>query len=238
MSSVKMVNISGTKVSFVPPVQSETTIDAPDEKLHRTPLIEPALSPQQALSMLSKDELSSLLNQHFAVEINERFEAAHAEGQKQGYEDIQSQLQGEQDQKLAELEQVIEAWRKASQTTIETNEWVISSQDDINAIVFKALCKLIGDSLTDAEASARMISNVVAQYSAFKPKLMKVSTFQFEQLESLKKLNLFGDEVHIAKDENLAPGSFRLELNSGSIEHDLDSSLQSLRQSFAQQEAE
>lgn len=227
MTSVKLVGVRGKQTSFIPDIGPNT--DAVPQAEEQT-AVAAGPSPAELLGRLAPDDIKVLMKNLYAKELKAEFEAAYTEGRNQATEETQARLEAEHQTKVNELDLLIGEWKKTVESAVDNASIDLEDRNAIAVLVFDAVCKLLSHAVLDKQTSLALVHSILEQKAVQSAKHILVSETQFKQLEAAKVLSVA--DTDIKPDAGIAPGSYKVALTNGEIEHDLHHALQQFQQSL------
>ena len=222
MQVIKELKLTGVQEAYIPsltPLSVDQSIPAAEM------LDEPVVSFMDQLQQLDDETRQSLLAEAFSGElqnlVSESKEQGFQEGQALADKAIEVAITNERE-KLVEL---IEIWTSNIEQSTQDATWIIEEEDNICVLLFKSLCHLLTTTLTTPTNTHEVLKNVIASYVDQNIKEVVISELQFSHLEELNVIDKLGDKVKVVADENMQPGSYRISLAAGRVEHQMSDAL-------------
>lgn len=215
MSVIKAAPVQGTFSGFVP----RRKVQEP-ARPQPTPKVAKQKSLSELLSELNTAEQRQLLQKHFA----EEFSQLEQEARQQGYEQAKQEAEGyfvEQfQQQQDKLNEQISLWHELVASLKDTTSWKLEDEETATLLMCQAMDELLGTSLDNKELVHQQITQAIKDYGQKGLHTMFLAPLQYEQYLLLKE-QLPELEIAIKPDFELKPGSYRLALANGSVQHDL-----------------
>ncbi|UAA37590.1 hypothetical protein KIH87_12810 [Paraneptunicella aestuarii] len=233
MPVIKSAPVKGSHHSFVPssevrltPVQKQQAMPHQNHKcidLDALTADERLELGREYLASLNEEARRELIGQTFESDFVELKDAARKEGEEKGFLEARNSAEEQFNEQIqnvrSELEQTINVWLSMVEQEEKQANWCIEQEETFVYLLTKALCKLLQVNLFDERYINELVRDLAAQYGKYQPKILYLPEVQFESFTEIK-----GDAelpFELKSDSNLSVGSYRLALQSGDIQRDL-----------------
>jgi flagellar assembly protein FliH len=164
----------------------------------------------------------------------EEIESIHSSSEKEGYTDGyergKADGEGEYHESLKEVEKLKEVILRG------VDQQVDGLQDQILALAFASICKVLGENALSEQVVTASVKNVLEEFRFNKSVKVFVAPDQLVNLSAEKEgvLSSFGKEVEFIPDPKVELGGCIVQINSGSWDGRLEVQLQRLMELFRQ----
>ena len=230
MQVIKAPKLTGVQGAYTPDLEPqvvEPQVVAPQEEKE-----EPINLLKRQLLGLDENTRKALVAETFAEEIEALANNAKEDGFQQGQTLASQSIEAAVQEEKETLATLIETWTDNVNQSLQEAIWTIEDEESITHLLFEALCQLLTKTLTTPEETRTVLKSVVATYADSNLKEIAVSEAQLGHLKALNAIDNFADDVKVVADEELTPGSYRVSLAAGFVEHQMCDALEQFKRSI------
>lgn len=240
MSIIQSRSVNGQTRGFVPEVPaSEPVVNVPEQKT-----IEPNWSEVflEASGHLSANQLSLLLEQQFADELNALKQQQEERGYQEGLASGRKEAEKERVESQQEIEELKLQWTTLLTQARKSVTIEIYEPDTLLVLLSQALLKLIDVELTDEKYAFNLLNRLAREYAEHQDMEVRLPEVYVKSLRrNPELLEALPGYIRIQHCENMQPRDYALTVAGGQIEVSLDDMLQQFKQQcllFSRKESE
>jgi flagellar biosynthesis/type III secretory pathway protein FliH len=220
-------SLKGFLPNLVDPIKSTQTADATlSQASDRDILINSNMLDEERIAIkylktLEKNKIKQLLEVHFKSDVLEFVEAEKSIVIDKFFTTLKLDNEKHLTEQQHELENITKQWSTLVNTMSKSTSIVIDNSPVIVQLVTDLLSKLIGYKVCDLDNMEVMINSLIEEYSSELPLNLSISPVNYQYFVSQNMENKISNKINVISDDNLLIGDYKLELQTGSVSHNI-----------------